>query len=226
MEAAKAAALGFVDQQPATVEIGVVAFSDGGFSVQPPTNDKQVVLDAINRLRPQRGTSLGQGIIASLNTIATAAGETVVSNFADPNQPAPTPFAPGTYSSAVIILLSDGENNQNPDPLAAAQAAAERGVRIYTVGIGSPQGAVIQIDDFLVNTRLDEAMLQQISLITDGAYYAAGDEAELQAIYEDIDLKLVVESEQMEVTSIFAGISMLFMLVAGTISLLWFSRWP
>jgi len=226
MEAAKAAARGFVEHQPASVEIGIVAFSDGGFAVQPPTNEKQVVLESIDRLRPQRGTALGQGIIASLNTIATAAGETAVSSFTDPGVPPPTPVPAGTYTSAVIVLLTDGENNQNPDPLAAAQAAADRGVRIYTVGIGSPEGAILQIDDFRVHTQLNEALLQQIALITDGAYYAAGNEVELQAIYDNINLELVVESEQTEVTSIFAGASILVLLISGTISLLWFSRWP
>ena len=139
IEAAKAAARAFIDRQPSTVQIGVVAFSDGGFAVQPPTNEQADILAAIDRLTPQRGTSVGQGILASLNAIATDKGEGPLqySNLAPTAVPSPTPVPKGTYTSAVIVLLSDGENNENPNPLAAALTAADRGVRIYTVGIGS-----------------------------------------------------------------------------------------
>ncbi|HEY5487723.1 MAG TPA: VWA domain-containing protein, partial [Candidatus Limnocylindrales bacterium] len=70
--AAKAAAKDFVARQPSSVTIGVVAFSDSGVSVQAPTNDQATVLAAIDRLTPQRGTSVAQGILASLKVIATA----------------------------------------------------------------------------------------------------------------------------------------------------------
>jgi Ca-activated chloride channel family protein len=139
MEAAKAAARDFVQRQPRTVQIGVVAFSDSGLAVQAPTNDQDTILAAINRLTPQRGTSLGQGILASLNTIAAASVQAprLYSNLTPTPQLTPTPVPKGTDTSAAIVLLTDGENNENPNPLSAAQAAADRGVRIYTVGIGS-----------------------------------------------------------------------------------------
>ncbi|HEY4944816.1 MAG TPA: VWA domain-containing protein, partial [Candidatus Limnocylindrales bacterium] len=139
MEAARVAAKAFVERQPASVVIGIVAFSDAGVAVQPPTNDQATVLAAIDRLAPQRGTSVGGGILASLNAIAVAdAGPTV--NYYSNRSPAPTlsptPVPAGTHAPAVIVLLTDGENNESPDPLAAAQQAADQGVRIYTVGIG------------------------------------------------------------------------------------------
>ena len=134
MQAAQVAARDFVKRQPLFVQTGVVAFSDTGLSVQVPTNDPNAVLAAINRLAPQSGTSLGQGILASLNAIATgnSAGQPgeIYSNLLLTPTPTPTPMPHGTYTPAVIILLSDGENNENPDPLAAAQTAADRGVRI------------------------------------------------------------------------------------------------
>ena len=170
MEAAKAAARAFIERQPSTVQIGVVAFSDSGFSVQSPTNDQEAILAAIDRLRPQRGTSLARGIEASLNTIAIAQGQGGQGNdpalsggpTAEPT-PSPTPVPKGMYTPAVIVLLTDGENNENPNPLVAAQAAADRGVRIYTVGIGSAAGSILHIEGFTVHSQLDEAALKQIS---------------------------------------------------------------
>jgi Ca-activated chloride channel family protein len=132
----------------------------------------------------------------------------------------------GTYTPAVIVLLTDGENNEAPDPLDAAQAAADRGVRIYTVGIGSEAGTTLHVEGFTVHTRLDEATLQQISQLTDGAYYNAENEEELRAIYENLNPELVIKPEKMEVTSIFAGAGILVLLLGGTYSLLWFSRLP
>jgi Ca-activated chloride channel family protein len=126
----------------------------------------------------------------------------------------------------VIILLTDGENNVPPDPLEAAQLAADRGVKVYTVGIGSPAGATLNIDGFNVLTQLNESMLTQIAQITGGAYYNAENEQELQAIYDQLEPELMVRSRKMEVTSIFAGVSILALLLGGTFSLLWFSRLP
>lgn len=228
MEAAKAAALEFVQRQPRSVQIGIVAFSDGGFTVQTPTNDQEAILATINRLTPQRGTSLGQGILASLNTIAVVDTEQApsLSNLTPTPIPTPTPMPEGTYTSAVIVLLTDGENNEDPDPLAAAQAAADRGVRIYTVGIGSAAGTTLHVNGFIVHTQLDEAMLQQISQLTDGAYYNAENEEDLLTIYDNLDPQLVIKPEKMEVTSIFAGASILVWLIGGAFSLLWFSRLP
>ncbi|HEY3342031.1 MAG TPA: VWA domain-containing protein [Anaerolineae bacterium] len=229
MDAAKAAAQDFVQRQPLTVQIGVVAFSDGSFSVQTPTNDQEAILAAINRLTPQRGTSVGQGILASLSAIAAGANgqaTRLYSNLTPTPTPTPTSVPKGTYTPAVIILLTDGENNEAPDPLALAQAAADRGVRIYAVGIGSPGGTTLHINGFTVHTQLNEAMLQQITQITGGTYYNADNQQNLRAIYDNLDPQLTIKPEQTEVTSIFAGAGVLVLLLGGTFSLLWFNRLP
>jgi Ca-activated chloride channel homolog len=227
MEAAKAAALEFVKRQPSSVQIGVVAFSDSGFTVQPPTNDQEAIVATINRLIPQRGTSLGFGILASLSAIS---GESVdleaQANPEEPPAPTPTPMPKGVYTPALIILLTDGENTTSPNPLAAAQVAADRGVRIYTIGIGSAAGITLHINGFVVHTMLDEAMLKQIASLTDGAYFNAASEQDLDAIYENIDPQLSIKPEKIEVTSIFAGAGILFLLVGAAFSLVWFSRLP
>jgi Ca-activated chloride channel family protein len=228
MEAAKAAATAFVQHQPPSVQIGIVAFSDSGFSIQTPTNDQEAILASINRLTPQRGTSLANGILVSLNTIATSGqqNQNYYSSLTPVPTPTPTEVPQGAYSSAVIVLLTDGENNENPDPLAAAQTAAKLGVRIYTVGIGSAEGINLHVNGFTVHTKLDEPTLQQIAQITGGTYYNADSTESLQKIYGNLNPQLIIKPEKTEVTSIFAGASVLVLLIGGLFSLLWFSRLP
>jgi Ca-activated chloride channel family protein len=231
LEAAKAAAQEFVARQPSSMLIGVVAFSDSGFAVQAPTNDQEAILTTINRLTPQLGTSLANGIFASLNTLAAEA-EAALALSGDltpeslPTAATPTPVPEGTYTPAVIVLLTDGENNEFPDPLEAAQAAADRGVQIHTVGIGSAAGTTLEVDGFIVHTQLNEEMLQRISGLTGGTYYNAENEEDLRAIYENLDPQLVVKPEKTEVTAILAGASILVLLIGGAFSLVWFSRLP
>jgi Ca-activated chloride channel family protein len=229
IEAAKAAARDFVDNQPSSVLIGVVAFSDGGISVQPPTENRADVIAAIDRLVPRRGTSLGNGILVSLNAIVVDAGDPPflsTDNAADPTQPAPDALPQGWYPSAAIVLLTDGENNQNPDPILATDLAADLGVRIYTVGIGSPEGAVISVEGYTVVSQLNEPILQYIAATTGGGYYNAGDEEQLRRIYNDLEPRLSIKTEEMEVTSIFAGVSMVLFLFGAAYSILWFGRAP
>jgi Ca-activated chloride channel family protein len=232
MDAAKAAAKDFVARQPSGVTIGVVAFSDSGVSVQTPSNDKDTVNAAIDRLAPQRGTSLAQGIFASLKAIAIAeAGPYANDYYTNPSpgatpSPTPTPVPSGTHAPAAIILLSDGENNENPDPLAAAQTAANQGVRIYTVGIGSPGGTTVTVDGFQLHTQLDQAMLQQISDLTGGTYYGATDTQQLRSIYDNLDTQLVIQSQMIEITALLAGVSLLMLLAGAAASLLWLGRLP
>ncbi|MDR3577857.1 MAG: VWA domain-containing protein [Anaerolineaceae bacterium] len=233
MDAAKAAARLFVARQPLTVQIGVVGFSDSGFAEQAPTNDRQSVLDAINRLKPLRGTSVANGIIATLNTVAQASEEggfpsssNTIGGVQPTLTPSPTPVPKGYISPVVVILLSDGENNETPDPMAAAQSAANQGIRIYTVGIGTAAGTVLHINGFNVFTQLDEATLQQIAQITGGTYFNAQSTQDLLKIYNNLDPQLIVKPEKTEVTALFAGASILVMLIGGILSLLWFSRMP
>lgn len=236
IEAAKAAARDFIARQPSSVQIGVVSFSDNGFSVQVPTSDQDQILAAVNRLTPQRGTSLANGILASLNTIAaskargnigdTSGEPSSLTNLTPAPTPTPTPMPQGTFTNAAIVLLTDGENNENPDPLAAAQTASDRGVRVYTVGIGSPTGANIKIEGFTIHTQLDEAMLKQISQITGGEYYNAQSAEDLRNIYDNLEPELYLKAEKTEITSLFAGASILVFLLGGIFSMVWFSRFP
>jgi Ca-activated chloride channel family protein len=224
--------MAFVQRQPAGVVIGVVAFSDAGLSVQAPTSDQAAVLAAIKRLTPQRGTSLGQGIRAALSTIAIAENgspnDYYTNRSPDPSAAAPTlpPVAPGSHTSAIIVLLTDGENTAPPTPQAAAQIAADAGVRIFTVGVGSAAGTTLDVNGFKVHTQLDATTLQQISDTTGGTYFAAEDDAGLAKVYDEVDTKLVVKPQQIEVTALFAGASALLLALGGLTSLAWLGRLP
>lgn len=222
MTAAKTAAVEFVQRQPPGVLIGVVAFSESGLSVLAPTNDPDAVLSAINRLKPEQGTSLGYGILAALDNIFPQTPD-IPSEAA---MPAPAPVTAGSYGPALMVLLTDGENNAPPDPFDAAFAAAQRGVRIYSIGIGSPAGANLEVDGFIVHTQLDEVTLEQISGLTGGAYFNASSSEDFSKIYDQISPELVIEPEQMEITAILTGLSLAILLIGGWLSLIWFGRLP
>ena len=218
MEAAKAAAREFVDKQPANVLIGVVAFSDGGITVQPPTNERAKTLETIDRLVPRRGTSVGNGLLVSLNTIVVSEGGESFLNAdnssdpsSDPATETPATVPQGWYPSSVIVLLSDGENNQDPDPVAVSDLAADLGVRVYTIGVGSTEGAPLKIEGFTVVSRLDEATLQAVADNTGGQYYSAANEDDLTRVYGDLQPKLSIKPENIEITSLFAGVGMLLL---------------
>ena len=225
IEAAKSAAYTFVDNQPASVRIGVVAFSDGGISVQTPDANRDVTLATIERLVPRRGTSLGNGILVALNSIALDAGAPPIINASNLSPEDDVITAPqGWYPSAVIVLFSDGENNENPDPLVVTDLAVDLGVRVYTVGVGSKEGTVINVDGMNIHSQLDESMLMQVAETSGGQYYFASNENELARIYDDLEPTLSIKPEEMELTSLFAAFGMLIFLIGGALSFLWFGR--
>ena len=220
MDAAKVAARNFVAKQPKTIKVGVVAFSNGGLVTQAPTDVSADVLAAINRLAPQGGTSLGQGLFTALNAIA---GKPITPDGAAPGGGIDN-LDIGYLGSAAIVLLSDGENNGDPDPLEVAKLASVAGVHVYPIGIGSAAGTVVDVDGFSVATALDEELLTSIASVTDGAYFHADDATSLADIYNKIDLQLTSETEKTEVTGVVTGISALLLIVGGALSLLWFGR--
>jgi Ca-activated chloride channel family protein len=224
MAVAKAAAEELVRLQPPTARLGVVAFSDGGLTVQQPTGDGEAALAVIQRLEPQRGTAVGEGLLAALRTLAAEAGQQPVLEPPAQGEPAPPPAAPVQIPPATIVLLSDGENNAQPEPLEVAQAAAGLGVRIYTIGVGTTAGAQLQLDGFSVHSRLEEEPLRQLAALTGGAYLSAQDQPALRGIYDTMAAQFVVREEPAEITALFAGAGLLLLLVGGLCSFLWFNR--
>jgi Ca-activated chloride channel family protein len=232
MEAAKDAAKAFVDRQGADVKLGVVAFSGDAQIVQTPTKDHTLVIAAINRLRPQRATAIGRGMLASLDAIFEDSEEVAPSVIAlrrlagEPTGPTPPPVPVGADHTATIVLLSDGQNNQFPAPQQVVEDAASRGIRIYTVGVGSADGTVVRIQGRSVRTRLDEATLKQIAEQTGGQYYNASNEKDLRAVYENLSTQLVFRQQKTEVTAILTAIAAVFSMLAAALSLFWFNRIP
>lgn len=229
MDAAKQTARDFIAKEPPGVIIGIVAFTDSGLSVQVPTADQGALDDALDRLTPQHGTAIGQGISAALSAIDVA--EHGPSNDFYTNQsPAPTtapePVPPGSHTSAVIVLLTDGENNEEPDPLAVALDAAVRGIKIDTVGLGSPEGATIDLGGYQVHTQLNEALLKQIATTTAGTYTNAQSVADLQQVYDGLSSQLVVTGQPVEITALVAGLALAILVLATITSYAWLGRLP
>jgi Ca-activated chloride channel family protein len=220
MDAAKAAAKAFVERQPPEVKVGIVAFGDGAVVVQTPTNAHVDVLRSIDRLSSEGGTSLGQALVTALSAIA---GKPVV---IDPDELASDAGQVdiGFFGSATVLLFSDGEETSRPDPLAVAEVASVAGVRVHTIGVGTPQGAVVEVDGFSVATALDSELLQEVASITDGTYHEAADAKGLADISETIDLRFKLVSEHTEVSAFFAIGGVLLLLAGALLSVLWFGR--
>lgn len=231
MTAAKEAARVFIEEQPPSILIGIVAFSSGGLVITPPTADRVELLAAIDRLSPQGGTSLGQGIFSSLNAVAgepidlgASLEESQLESDGDLSQLLSEGIDIGYFPAAVIILLTDGENTAGSDPLAMAQLAADAGVRIYPVGLGSEEGAIIEVDGFQILTRLNGETLNDIARLTNGTYFEANSEDQLIDIYENIDLQLTLRGEKTEITAVFAAAALFFFIVGLLLSMVWFKR--
>jgi Ca-activated chloride channel family protein len=232
--ASQEAAKAFVAGLPRSVRIGVVSFAGTAAVVQAPTFSREDVVAAIDRFQLQRGTAIGSGIVLSLATLFPDDGIDLSQiTGARSMPPAPgekkekkefKPVEPGSYNSAAIILLTDGQRTTGPDPMEAAKMAAERGVRIYTVGIGTKNGEIIGFEGWSMRVRLDEETLKNIALLTRAEYFYAGTAADLKKVYEGLSSKLVVEKKETEITALFAAVGALLAVVAACLSVWWFGR--
>jgi Ca-activated chloride channel family protein len=216
LEAAKAAARGFVDKQPASIRLGVVAFGGSALVAQQPTTDKKQVLSAIRRLAPAGDTAIGRGILTSLGAIAGKA----ITAPSDTEQGNPHETSIGYYGGTAIVMLTDGENTDGLDPLKLADLASAAGVRIFPIGLGTSKGTVLEVDGFRIATALDEGALRQIAKTTNGTYYPAADPSALAQIYDSIELTWTARTVPHEVTSLVAAIAALLLLAGAGLSVL------
>ena len=226
--AAQNAAKSFIADQPDSVRIGIVAFAGTATVAQAPTKNKEDLYAAIDRFQLQRATAIGSAIIVSLATLFPDGGYDVASFSygAEKRRPPPNfkPVPPGSYGSAVIILLTDGQRTTGPDSVMAARLAAERGVRIFTVGVGTPEGKIVGFDGWSMHVRLDEETLRAIADLTRGEYFYAGNAVDLKKIYQTMNTRLVMETKKTEIGAFFSAAAALLVLVAGLLSLAWFNR--
>ena len=242
--AAQKAAKAFVKGQPRDVRIGIVAFAGTAFLVQPPTTNRDDLNTAIDRFELQRGTAVGSGILVSLQTIfpqeqfdlSPWGGGGRSQDFypeaaplggpanAQAKKAPPEPVAPGSYQSALIILMTDGQTTTGADPIEAAKTAADHGVRVFTVGFGSTDGQVVGFGGRFMRAQLDEESLKQIADRTKAQYFRASTSAELEKVYKNLNTKLMKETRETEITAIFAAIAAVLAMAAAGLSMLWFNR--
>jgi len=247
IEAAQNAARTFVDKEPEGTRMAVVTFAATASLVQPPTDDKKVLDAAIDRILVQRGTAIGSAMVLAMNTILEDQGEpTIPFSFAGPPPgsgggglfgdggfPQQTPAAPSLpahpgppLDSDSVVLLSDGQSNVGPDPLDVVGLASQRKVRIFTVGLGDPNGVVLQAFNRMARVSLDEVTLRAIAEKTKGDYFRAGNDTDLRSIYENLGSTVRVKQEKTEVTALLSALAVLFLLASGGFSLFWFNRLP
>ena len=242
LEAAQSAARAFVADLPGSTRIGIVSFAATASVVQPPTDNREDILAAIDRFQLQRGTAVGSGILVSLKIIfpdiefdlrasnpRPSAGRDTgrgisLDQVPKSDKPAFKAVPPGSFGNAVIILLTDGQTTTGPDPIESARMAADRGVRIYTVGIGTTKGELLGAEGWSMRVRLDEPSLKTIANLTQGEYFYAGTAADLKKVYETLNATVVLEKKETEITALFAAAAAAIALLAAALSLLWFSR--
>lgn len=242
--ASQNAAKAFLNELPRHVKVGIVAFAGSAQVVQPATLSREDLRVAIDKFQLQRATAIGSAIVVSLSELfpeqRISLSDMAYSRNTDPfaprgrslDQPRPNaaedkpfqPVEPGSYGSAAIILLTDGQRTTGVDTAEAARMAAERGVRVYTVGVGTVEGEVIGFEGWSMRVRLDEDTLKEVARTTRGEYFYAGTAENLKQIYESLSSRLTVEKKETEVSGLLALLAAALALLAVGLSLAWYKR--
>ena len=237
--ASQNAAKAFLNELPRTVKVGIVAFAGSAQVVQPATLSREDLVAAIDKFQLQRATAIGSAIVVSLAELfpdegidlsAMTYGSGRPRSVAIDQTPKPggkkafVPVAPGSYSSAAIILLTDGQRTTGVDTLEAAKMAADHGVRVYTVGIGTVDGETIGFEGWSMRVRLDEATLKAVALSTQAEYFYAGSAETLKKVYEKLSSRLTVEKKETEISGLLALLAAVLAITSAGLSLLWFNR--
>ncbi|WP_093381591.1 VWA domain-containing protein [Variovorax sp. OV329] len=237
LAAAQTAAKSFLKELPRTVKVGIVAFAGSAQVAQLPTTNREDLVTAIDSFQLQRGTATGNGLVVALSTLFPDAG-IGIDDFAPKSAQRGVPIdqagksqkkefvpvTPGSYTSAAIIMLTDGQRTTGVDPLDAAKVAADRGVRVYTVGVGTVDGETIGFEGWSMRVRLDEDTLKSIANKTQAEYFYAGTADDLKKVYETLSSRLTVEKKETEISALFALGAAVLMLLSAGLSLLWFNR--
>jgi Ca-activated chloride channel homolog len=234
--AAQKAAISFIERQKSSTQIGIVAFAGFAELVQPPTMDQEALREAIERLYTGRRTAIGSGILRSLDAIAEVDEGVAPGTSQDGSAISPTPVPPGMYAPDIIVLLTDGASNTGPLPLEAAQQAADRGIRVYTIGFGTENGGTMgscgrqyqEFDYFGGSTfgggfrrGIDEGTLIEVAAMTGGEYYSASSANELENVFKKLPTYLITRRETIEISVVFAALGALLTALAVGLSLAW-----
>lgn len=245
ISAAQAAARDFIAELPKNVRLGITTFAGTAEVVQTPTEDKEEMLAAIERFELQRHTATGSGLLVSLAMLRPDAGidlektifghefggsgggdaEARARRLLKSEAKALPPVPPGSWTGGAIVLMSDGRRTTGPDPIAAAKLAANLGVRVYTIGFGTKEGAEIPgAEGFSFFARLDEETLRAVAGITGAEYFHAGTADDLKKVYQQLGLQFALERRDTEVSALAAALAALLLAAAVALSLAWFPR--
>lgn len=239
LAAAQEAAKLFLRDLPKSIEVGLVTFAGSAQVVQAATLDRSALVSAIDAFQMQYGTAIGNAIVVclaemfpdqgiNLGDMTFGSRQKVRSRDerdTDPQLKQITPVAPGSYGSAAILLLSDGRRTMGVDTLEAAKMAADRGVRIHVVGLGTVDGGVASgTEGFAIYMKLDEPTLREVARMTSGEYHHAGTAEELRSVYQDLGSRLQVQKREIEITALLALVAAVLVLAAVSLSMLWFGR--
>ena len=237
LAAAKEAAKTFLGELPKGIEVSLVTFAGSAQVVQHATTDRDVLVSAIDAFQMQFGTAIGSGIVIALAELfpeqrisledMTFGSKARPRSGPDVNKAPPKtvkPVAPGSYDAAAIVLLSDGRRTTGVDTLEAAKMAADRGVRIYVVGLGTVEGAVNDYDGMAIYMKLDEPTLREVARMTGGEYHHAGTAESLRSVYQNLGSSLQVRKRETELAPFLALVGAVLVAAAATLSLLWFRR--
>ena len=242
LEVAQAAASRFIDRQTTDRQVGIVAFAGFAEIIQPPTDDREVLLDAIDSLTTGRRTAIGSAILTSIDAIAEVDPSVAPSEIEGRSGLPPQPVPNGAYAPDIIVVLTDGVSNAGPEPVEAAQQATDRGVRVYTIGFGTanPDDDPRRCPQSLVGNEpftgfgggfggggggfrrgIDEDTLKAVADMTGGEYYSAESAAELDSVLEDLPTYLILKHEVIEATVVFAAVGLILAAAALFLAQAW-----
>ena len=237
MMAAQDAARTFLREVPKNIEVGIVTFAGSAQVAQQPTIDRPSLIGAIDAIQMQLGTAVGSAIVLCVAELfpdhgidleEMTLGARRKARSLDQRDKAPprqvTPVAPGSYDAAAIILLTDGRRTTGVDTFEAARLAADRGVRIYVVGLGTVNGAAASGEGMAIYLQLDEPTLREVARMTGGEYFQAGTAEDLRRVYEMLGSRLQMSKRETELTALVTSIGAVFVLAASALSMLWFGR--
>lgn len=235
LAAAQEAAKLFLQDLPRGIEVGLVTFAASSQVAQAATLDREPLVAAINGFQMQIGTAIGSAIVVCLTELFPDQGinldalnkvyKSPSRSLDDKDKPPPkqiTPVAPGSYTSAAIILLSDGRRTMGVDTLEAAKMAADRGVPIYVVGLGTVDGPADTPEGMPMYMRLDEPTLREVARMTGGQYHYAGTAEQLRSVYQNLGSTLQVQNRETELSGPLALLAALIAFAAAVLSLVWF----
>ena len=196
LEAARAAALSFLEELPEEARVGAVAFSTDPHTVEAPTDNRGEIEDLIDALSADGGTAAGDALAAAVG---------LVDGPAEDRPP------------AAIVLLSDGETTTGRDPLPVARQAGRMGIPIHTVALGTRTATITTPDGTLIPVPPDPEAMRRIAELSGGRAFEVDDSDELSGLYEELGSRVATEEEEREITGAFAAGGIVLLMAAAAL---------